>query len=60
MQFHKCAPRSCFKINITDDSDLVEGLEYFNFTLELSKDSRKYAELVNTSGAVFLLPKRMF
>ena len=59
MKYDKCAERSCFYINITDDSTTVEEVEYFNFSLTLQNNGRHYAKLLNDSGAVFLLPKRM-
>ena len=59
MKFDKCGNKSCFYINITDDSTTVEQVEYFNFSLTIENDGNKYAEQLNETGAVFLLPKRM-
>ncbi|CAI8002457.1 hypothetical protein GBAR_LOCUS3399, partial [Geodia barretti] len=57
MKFDKCGNKSCFYINITDDSTTVEQVEYFNFSLTIENDGNKYAEQLNETGAVFLLPK---
>ena len=58
VKFDYCGSIDCFKIYILDNFPVVEEVEYFNFTLDLANDGSKYAELLDTTGGVFILPRR--
>ena len=59
-QFRRCKKRDCVMIDIIDNIPDVEETEYFNISIELENDAHKYAELVDTTGAVFILARRMY
>ena len=58
--FRGCEVRDCFFIDIIDNFPDIEETEYFNISIELENDAHKYAELVDTTGAVFILARRMY
>ena len=58
--FTRCKQSSCFQIDILDSSPVPEDVEYFEFSLRLVNDASQYAELVDTAGRVFIIPKRMY
>ncbi|CAI8041949.1 hypothetical protein GBAR_LOCUS23280, partial [Geodia barretti] len=55
--FEGCKEKSCFQIDILDSSPLHEDVEYFEFGLTLENDAFRFAELVDTQGRVFIIPK---
>ena len=59
-QFRRCESRECFLIDIIDNFPDIEETEYFNISIELENDTLQYAQLVDTTGTVFLLPRRMY
>ena len=59
-QFRRCESRECFLIDIIDNFLEIEETEYFNISIELENNALQYAQLVDTTGGVFVLPRRMY
>ena len=53
-KYPTCETMDCFPITIYDSPE--DEVESFSISLELRHNAEKYAELVNTTATVFIIP----